>query len=524
MEADDALWRQGNTEAARRNWPAAAACFRAHAGQRPDDAASWIALAKAEGLAGHPRREHAATARALACATPAWPLALALARQLQAQHEVRALEALAARLWPRAADAPVDSLVELADLLGQADAHAAALPWLDAALAREPASAPAFYLRGTTQLFLGDFAAARADLAQAIALAPHFAHAHWRLSELRAHDREGAPARIARLQAAREQVAPGSEHDIHFSFALHGELHDASRHDEAWAALERGCSAKRARLRYDAAADQRLFDALPRRCHAGFIDGPGHEGRDEPMPVFIVGLFRAGSTVLERLLSGHSQLADGGESRQFSACLRVAADYRPAGLLDEEMLQRAAGLDFAALGADFMARSAWRARGRAGWTEKLPSNLLNVGLIARALPRARFVHVFRPAMDACFSNLRQLYGDICRYSYDQRELAAYWHGQHALAAHWRSVLGERWLDLAHADLLRDPEAQLRRVLAHLCLDYEPGLLDFAGRGGAVSTASASQVRGGLRAPSPPDWLPYREALRPLAEALGEFVG
>lgn len=524
MDGHDALWRQGNAEAARRNWPAAAACFRACAEQQPDHAAGWVALAKAEGLAGHPRRERAATEHALALDTPDWPLALALARLLLAQHDVVSLQALAARLWSRAADVPVESLVELADLLGQADAHAAALPWLDAALARDATSAPAWYLRGTTQLFLGDFAAARADLEQAIALAPHFAHAHWRLSELRAHDRPGAPARFARLQAAREQAAPGSEHDIHLSFALHAELHDAGRHDDAWAALERGCAAKRARLRYDAAADQRLFEALPRLCSAGFVQGPGHAGEGEPVPVFIVGLFRAGSTVLERLLAGHSQLADGGESRQFSASLRVAADYRPAGLLDEEMLQRAAGLDFAALGADFMARSAWRARGRAGWTEKLPSNLLNAGLIARALPRARFIHVYRPAMDACFSNLRQLYGDICRYSYDQRELAAYWRGQHALAAHWRSVLGERWLDLAHADLLRDPEGQLRCVLAHLGLDYEPGMLDFAARGGAVSTASASQVRGGLRAPSPPDWLPYREALRPLAEALGEFAG
>lgn len=524
MEADDALWRQGNTEAARRNWPAAAACFRAHAERRPEQAAAWIALAKAEGLAGHPRRERAATGRALACATPDWPLALALARQMQSQHDVRALEALSARLWPQAGDAPVDSLVELADLLGQADAHAAALPWLDAALARDATHAPAWYLRGTTRLFLGDFEAARAALEQAIALAPHFAHAHWRLSELRAHDRAGAPARIARLQATREQAAPGSEHDVHLSFALHAELHDAGRHDEAWAALERGCAAKRARLRYDAAADQRLFEALPRLCSAAFVQGAGHAGDGEPVPVFIVGLFRAGSTVLERLLAGHSQLADGGESRQFSASLRVAADYRPAGLLDEEMLQRAAGLDFAALGADFMARSAWRARGRAGWTEKLPSNLLNAGLIARALPRARFIHVYRPAMDACFSNLRQLYGEICRYSYDQRELAAYWRGQHALAAHWRNVLGERWLDLPHAGLLRDPEGQLRRVLAHLGLDYEPGMLDFATRGGAVSTASASQVRGGLRAPSPPDWLPYRAALQPLADALGEHAG
>lgn len=521
MTDDATLWRDGNARAAGRDWPAAIQCFRALAERHPDDAAAWIALAKASERAGEHRASHHATMAAVQAGPATWPHALALARLLRVHHEIPALVALAAAMPGLAPDAPVPELVELADLLVQADALEPAMALLDQAVARDPASASAVYLRGTARLFLGDFAGARADLEQAVALAPHFAHAHWRLAELRGQAAGEGPARVQRLQAERAQVPPGSEHDIHFSFSLHAELHELGRHGEAWDALERGCRAKRASLRYDPAVDRRLFAALEQACDAGFVQGQGHDGAGEPVPVFIVGLFRSGTTLLERLLAGHDDLADGGETLGYTARLRLAVDRRCGALLDEDMLRRAVDIDHAALGADFMAASRWRARGRAAWTEKLPSNFLNLGLIARALPRARFLHCRRDPRDVCFSNLRTLYGGICLYSYDQQELADYHAGYRHLMAHWRRVLGERLLDVSHAQLVQDPEAGMRRVLAHCGLDWQPGVLALGGRGGAVSTASAAQVREGIRAPSAPAWLPYEARLQPLFTALAQ---
>ncbi|TNJ35674.1 tetratricopeptide repeat-containing sulfotransferase family protein [Arenimonas terrae] len=524
---DEDLRRQGNALAARRDWAGAAACFQTLAARRPDEAAAWIALAKARDLAGRPRAARAAARAAYSAfiASPAsWTHSLALARLLRNAHELPLLRGLAAQLPARAVDASVPELVELADLLAREDAHEDALPWLDRALARDPSHAPAWYLRGTTRLFQGRMAAARADLERAVAIAPHFAHAHWRLSELRAGDRAGAPARVARLQAERVRVAPGSEHDMHFSYALHAELHDLGDHTAAWEALVRGARAKRATLRYDPDTDRRLFEAIRRTCGAALLSGAGHDDASAPVPVFIVGLFRSGTTVLERLLAGHPDVADGGESLGFTASLRVAVDHRAPAGLDEETLRRCIDIDWPALGADFMAGSAWRARGRRVWTEKLPTNFLALGLIARALPRARFIHMWRPPMDVCFSNLRQLYGGIAPYSYDQAELAAYHRGYRGLMAHWRAHLGDRLLDVAHADLVRDPETTARRVLAHCGLDYDPRVLAIGERGGSVSTASAAQVREGLRAPRAPDWEPYREQLAPLAAALAAAEG
>lgn len=184
------------------------------------------------------------------------------------------------------------------------------------------------------------------------------------------------------------------------------------------------------------------------------------------------------------------------------------------------MLARLDAIDWPALGQDFMAANAWRARGRALWTEKLPTNALLLGCIARALPQARFIHTARAPMDVCFSNLRMLYGGFAPWSYDQRELAA-WHQAHAgLMAHWHEVLGPRLIDVHHDTLLRAPEATMHRVLDHLDLGFDPAVLRPERSGGAVATASAAQVRAGLRAPRPPDWLPYRDHLGPLAAGLG----
>lgn len=518
-QADD--WQRANALAVARDWEGAAAIYQRLADADPGDAAAWIGLAKARGRSGGYRAMRDAALRAHAAGVRHWPHALALARLLRELHETRALAALSVELAAHAGDAGVDDMVALADLLGDEDLHREAQAWLDRAVAADPTHAPARYVRGSNRLFLGDMDGARDDLERAIAAAPHFAHAHRRLSQLRAQDPDRARARVERLRAERERVAPGSEHDIHFSHALFDELHDLGEHAAAWPELERGMHAKRATLRYDVDDDLRLLEAIRGRCDEDFVQGPGHvAGADAPAPVFIVGLFRSGSTVLERMLGGHPSVTEGGESMGFAAALRLATNRRGRGLVDPGLLAGLDAIDWPALGRDFIAANAWRAGGRPLWTEKLPTNALLLGCIARALPRARFIHTLRPPMDVCFSNLRMLYGGFAPWSYDQHELAA-WHQAHAgLMAHWHAVLGPRLLDVRHEALLRDPDATLRGVLEHLGLEFHPAVLRPERDGGAVSTASAAQVRAGLRAPRLPDWLPYRDRLGPLAAGLG----
>lgn len=513
------LRARGTGFAARRQWAQAAACFEQVVDAAPGDAAARLRLADALARAGHYRRAHAATLAALAAAPREPAQMLELARLLRHFYEVRALVDFVADAGFAVVERPAVELVEVADVLATVDAHEPALALLDLAAQRDPSYAPAHYLRGTTLMFLGRVDEAEPALECALALAPHFAHAHWRLSQLRRHTPERN--HVARLEAERARVAADSEHDIHFSFALHAELHDLGRYDEAWEALMRGCRAKRAALRYDPADSRRLFAAVEALCAEDFIRRDEHAAiaDDGAVPIFIVGMFRSGTTLLERILGGHSQVTDGGETLGFTAQMHLAADRRDRDALDIETVRRAAAFDWRALGEDFLRASRWRARGRRFWTEKLPSNFLNLGFIARAVPRARFLHMARAPLDVCFSNLRLLYGDICRYSYDQRELADYYLGYDRLMQHWRTVVGERLLDVSYDALVRDPEGQTRRVMAFCGLDFEPQALAIEARGGAVSTASSTQVREGIRAPGAPAWTPYRARLRPLIDAL-----
>lgn len=521
MKPTTTLWQEANAAAARRDWPTAIECFDAAAARAPGEAAGWIALAKAHDIGGSHRASRDAALRAAVCSPAQWPHALALARLLRRHHEVRALDTLARSMASRSIGADVDQLVELADLCSQLDLHAVSRSLLEAALARDADYAPAHYLHGTSLMFEGRMSGAAQAFERAIALAPHFAHAHWRLSELRRHLPHGAEQRVARMRTELARAAPGSEHAIHLLFALHAELHDLGDHAAAWQALAEGCVAKRARLAYHPATTTHLFDALRTGCDADFLAGPGHEPPDgAPVPVFIVGLFRSGTTVLERLLGGHPQASAGGETLAFTTALRLAADDGGRELMDLRLLQRALELDFGTLGEAFMAASSWRAHGRRVWTEKLPSNFINLGLIARALPRARFVHVQRAPVDVCFSNLRVLYGGLCPYSYDQRELAAYHRDYTRLMAHWHAVLGERLLAVSHAALVDAPESELQRVAAHCGLDFDPAMLLLDRQDAPVSTYSASQVRGRLQEHAG-EWLPYRQHLGPLLEGLGE---
>src|SRR5690606_27474294 len=136
-------------------------------------------------------------------------------------------------------------------------------------------------------------------------------------------------------------------------------------------------------------------------------------------------------------------------------------------------------------------------------------------------PQARILHMVRDPVEVCFSNLRELFSEANPYSYDQRELAAYYRGYERLMAHWHQRFPGRILDVDYAELTRDPEAVMRRVTAFCGLGFEPAMLDIQGRERGVATASAVQVRQGIVARDRPKWAPYAEYLAPLLEALGK---
>jgi hypothetical protein len=274
-----------------------------------------------------------------------------------------------------------------------------------------------------------------------------------------------------------------------------------------------------ARVQYDAAGESRLIDSLLALCTREFLrpvdaEAPGAQ------PLFVIGMPRSGTTVLDRILGNHSQILSAGELGDFARALRWAADHRCVGPLDPTILERAPRLDFAAVGRRYLEQTQWRAGGRERFVDKLPINWMQAGFIAKALPHARILHMVRDPMDTCFSNFRAFFGVGYGYSYDFAALAAHFRDYRRTIAHWHAVMPGRILDVDYARLVAEPEAVAREVLTFCGLDDEPGCTDLGRNTAPVATLSNQQVREPIHRRAQAEWRRYERQLEPLRAALG----
>jgi tetratricopeptide (TPR) repeat protein len=376
------------------------------------------------------------------------------------------------------------------------------------------------YLSGIALLQCGEVEAAEAGLEACIRARPGFARAHWALAKLRRQDSgHHHVARLEELLREDASLAPGDRPQL--LFALFKELDDLGEPERAWPALAQGCAEKRALLRYDPAAEERLFEGLlalaPERLPAR-ADGPAAG----PQPIFIVGMPRSGTTLLERILGNHSAIADAGELPDFLWQMRWVANLPGPSRLDEALVERALGLDHSLLGERYLGHTQWRAGGRPFYTDKQPGNFLLLGSIARALPGARILHLVRDPLDLCFSNLRELFTDAYPYSYDQVELADHYARYRRLMAHWHAVLPGRILDVPYAGLVTEPESATRRILECCGLGWEEGCIAIERRTAPVTTASSTQVREPIHTGGLGHWRRYAGWLGPLRQRLVEL--
>jgi tetratricopeptide (TPR) repeat protein len=399
----------------------------------------------------------------------------------------------------------------------------AALRLLRAARALGWDSAAIRYLVGLSEMQLGNPDAAEFELDAALQADPDFARAARSLSKLAKQTPERNHVEALRASVARL----GDEHADApmLYYALFKELDDLGDTEAAWDALDAGMRLRRAQVQYDAEAEQALFEHLQRlRVQPG-----SHVESEGPMPVFIVGLPRSGTTLLERILAGHHQLADAGELRDFVFQTRWMCNAPGGPNLDLALAQRAEEInDWARLGERYLAHTRWRATRRDGnaplfYTDKLPLNFLNIGYIVRALPNAKIVHMIRDPMDTCFSNLKELFASPYTHSYDQIEMADHYRRYRQLMAHWTGQFPDRIHQVRYSELVSEPEGTTRALLEHLGLPWQDGLTDIASRRGTVATASAMQVREPIHARTLGQWRRYEDKLAPLKARLGSYA-
>lgn len=508
-------------------WEAAQATLESLARHVPDDAAVRVELADVLFRRGRLREATGSVLRAARRLPRDGLLIIGVARRLAAFGEI-----LAARgcldLLAQAPAPPPELLVAQAHLRFSIGETASAKALMEQAIAAGSDSPGEQQLHAMLLQFSGDIDRARAVLERCLERWPHFGDAAMALVNLRKQTPEAN-----RLDSVREQLRRLSREDTdpgirfvraEFEYAQFKTLDDLGRHEEAWPALARCNAIMRGLNPYDAAAEAAVTDALISMTTSDRKAGtPSTPAPDGPVPIFIVGMPRSGTTLLDRMLSGHSQVVSAGEIVDFWRQLHWMTDVPPAasqGLL--EMIRRSKDIDYAELGARYLRQTQWRAQGRACYVDKLPANIRMVGFIRKALPHAPILHMVRDPLDTCFSNFKAMFGNISPYSYDQQALAHY-YGQYArLARHWRARLPGAMFDVPYASLVRDPENTLRRVLEHCGLTLEEGCLHPERNAASVATPSSAQVREGIHTRGFDQWKHYAKQLQPLCLALDEL--
>lgn len=506
------LWQQAELHASRKEWTAAAACFQSLLRLHPGDAKVLVQLSYIESLAGHYRMARDYALRAHASRPRDADTLKELIARLRTFNETAALNQCIDRLQPLSA-VSIPLLIAFAAQLSNLNEQDRALVLLDEAKRGDPGYPPLLLARGQVLTYLGRFDEARVELLQCQRRAPEIAPTYWWLSRL---GKQSATSN--HVDAIRQQLdRPGRKpEDIAFlAYALHKSLDDLGDTPAAWRALEQACQAKRSRLDYRSAQSVDLVDRLIALPTAP-VSAADESGRT---PVFIVGMHRSGTTLLEQMLDGHQNVRGLGELYDFTSQMRLATDYHCRGVIDATLVDRARGLPLTAAGRGYLEGVDWRLGRERFFTDKLPSNFLNLGFICQALPQAKILHMVRDPVETCFSNLRELFSDACPYSYDQLELADYHRQYQRLMRHWRERYPGRILDVDYAALTTDPESTLASVASFCGLDYQPGMLDLQQRERGVSTASAIQVRGQVKALETPKWKPYEPFLQPLLAAL-----
>ena len=353
---------------------------------------------------------------------------------------------------------------------------------------------------------------------------PHFGDAAAVLADLRKQRPDAN-----RLPQLQEQLArlPDPPTDAaatftraEFEYALFKTMDDLGRHDEAWQALAR-CNVLMRQLNpYRAPAEEAVTDALVDMPLDRLSTGePG--GFEDPTPIFIVGMPRSGTTLLERILSSHSMVTSAGEITDFWRQLHWVADVVPDRSASLSQIARQShGIDYRQLGLRYLKQTQWRAQGRPYYVDKLPGNIQMVAFIRRALPHAPILHMVRDPMDTCFSNFKAMFGNASAYSYDLAALAHYYRQYTRLVRHWHQALPGAMLDVSYADLVQDPAATARRVLAHCGLEVEEACLRPERNAAPVATRSSPQVRESIHTRGLGQWRHYAKQLEPLRQSLG----
>ena len=349
---------------------------------------------------------------------------------------------------------------------------------------------------------------------KAIEVKPTLGEAWWSLANLKTVKFEAAD--IAAMEKALGSPSLSDEDRLHLDFALGKAMHDAGRTDEAFDHYARANALRLKRHPYRGREIERIVDdSIAAFTAEAFAERPG--GCEAPDPIFIVGMPRAGSTLVEQILSSHSQIEGTSELPDLPAVARQDGRYTKSALELSASERRERGEEY------LKRASVQRRTSRPFFIDKLPNNWMFVSFIQLVLPNAKIIDARRHPMACCFSNFRQHFARGQNFTYDLGDVGHYYRDYVRLMVHVDAVLPGRVHRVVYERMVDDPEAEVRVLLDYLGLEFEPACLEFHKTERAVRTPSSEQVRQPIYRDSTDEWRAYEKHLGPLEAALGDVL-
>ncbi|MGH8197353.1 MAG: tetratricopeptide repeat-containing sulfotransferase family protein [Steroidobacteraceae bacterium] len=444
------------------------------------------------------------------------------------------------------------AIIDLGRVYKDQDRFAEALERFDRAIALDPGSPQAHYLRAATLArasftydaidayrqclalrpshsgallglghvlkAVGDYDGAVESYHACIKNAPDSGETHWSLANLKTYRFDDAT--VAEMERHAASASGGPQSEVNFLFALGKAYEDRGDFERAWHFYRGGNEKQRALVAYDPvqteAVNDRIVDVYTTEFH-GERNGAGHP---DPAPIFILGLPRSGSTLLEQILASHSQVEGTSELPYIGRIANSLNRNRERGINYPEAMRELTPANLRTHGEEYLAWAKMHRRsGAARFIDKMPNNFPNVGFISLVLPNARIIDARRHPLDACFSCYRQLFAKGQNFTYDLTEIGEYYLQYQRMMDHWAAVVPERVLTVQYEEVVTDFETQVRRLLDFCGLTWEDACLRFYESERPIRTPSAEQVRQPIYDRSVGHWLNYERHLGELIDVI-----
>ena len=407
----------------------------------------------------------------------------------------------------------------LGTLFALCDEPRRASKFFEAAVRQAPKDSRYQYNLAAVQRMIGAVTEAEITLNRVIDEQPSNGYAYYTRADLRTQTPECN--HVSEMVVALENHVKHIADRILLCYALGKELDDIGDYRRAFRYFERGSEEQRRLFKYNVRDDINVIDRIIDVQTSEAIASTA--GFDNDESIFVIGLPRTGTTLVEQVLSGHPQVFGAGELQAFPlAVIRAVNDLvgHPVGKL--ALVDLSLKVPPARLGRYYIDATRPQTGNTRFFVDKQPTNYLYAGLIRRALPRARFIFIVRDPIDSCFAMYRTLFTSAYPFSYTFSELATYFAAWHKLVGHWQATLGDRLLIVRYEDLVGNFEDTTRRMMAHCGLDWDNRVLGFHETGRAVTSASAMQVRRPIYQTSVGKWRHYENDLVPLIKALKQL--